>query len=72
MPESTVPGEKAWPTQPIPVKPPPFVKQGFTKDDITEISAEANEYVRKRLDTLLYGSLFQPPSLQGTVMLPGF
>lgn len=72
VPESDIPGEQAWPTQPIPTKPPPFVKQGFTGENITDISEEARTHVKNSLDTLQYGSLFQPGSEQGTVMLPGF
>ena len=34
MPQSDVPGERAWPTQPFPTKPAPFAKQSFTVDDV--------------------------------------
>ena len=29
VPASEVPGEQAWPTQPLPVKPPPFARQSM-------------------------------------------
>src|SRR5947207_2228640 len=32
--QTDVPGEKSWPTQPFPTKPPPFVRQSFTVDDV--------------------------------------
>ena len=35
VPASDVPGEVAWPTQPIPVKPPPFSRQTMTEAGIT-------------------------------------
>ena len=34
VPKSDVPGEHAWPTQPIPTLPPPFARQKFTADDM--------------------------------------
>jgi quinoprotein glucose dehydrogenase len=36
MPASSVPGEKAWPTQPIPLKPAPFTRQSFSESDMNE------------------------------------
>lgn len=69
---SDVPGESAWPSQPIPLKPPPFSRQGFTRDDITNISPEAHRVVLRRFKTLRSGPIFTPPSLRGTVISPGF
>jgi quinoprotein glucose dehydrogenase len=34
VPPSDVPGEKAWPTQPIPVKPPPIARTSYKSDEI--------------------------------------
>lgn len=72
VPASDVPGEEAWPTQPVPTKPPPFVRTEFTEKDITNISAEAHAAVKKRFETLRSGPGWNPPSLQGTVCVPGF
>ena len=44
MPASDVPGEQASPTQPIPVKPPPFSAQFLDESNITDIG-EANRAV---------------------------
>lgn len=71
-PPSDVPGEEAWPTQPIPVKPPPFSRQRFDEQDITDISAESHAAVLKKFRELRSGPAYNPPSLQGTVCLPGF
>ncbi len=72
MPASNVPGEASWPTQPIPVKPPPFVKIEFTEDDITDISQEAHATVKEQWKKLVAGPSFTPPSLEGSVCIPGF
>ena len=38
--DSDVPGEKVWPTQPFPTKPPPFARQGVTLDDANDLTPE--------------------------------
>ena len=72
VPPSTIPGEEAWPTQPFPVKPPPFSKQSFNEEDATDVSREAHEFVLKKLKQLRSGPAFNPPSLEGSVVIPGF
>lgn len=62
VPLSGVPGERAWPTQPIPLQPRPFARQEVHESDVTDA---------KRFRTLRTG-LFMPPTRQGTVVLPGF
>ena len=72
VPESDVPGEHAYPTQPFPTKPPPFARQGFTSDDkVTDISEESRQYILSRLKDLRRGGLYTPPSKGGTVYNPG-
>ena len=72
VPKSTVEGEEAWPTQPIPVKPPPFCRTSMTKDDVTDIAPENRKHVLDQLEKLEYGPAYNPPSEKGTVVLPGF
>jgi quinoprotein glucose dehydrogenase len=70
-PPSDVPGEQTAAKQVYPVKPPPFARQGFTENDITDISTASREYVREKIKGLRYGSIFTPISAQGTVQMPG-
>ena len=70
--KSDLKGEKAWPTQPFPLKPPPFARQHFSEDEITDISPEAHEYVKTIWTTTKTGEQFIPPSTQGTMYFPGF
>lgn len=72
MPASDVAGEELWPTQPFPVKPPPLCRQGFMPDQITDISPEAHTFVKEIYDRSRVGALYTPPSLQGTIIHPGF
>lgn len=71
VPASDVPGEEAWPTQPIPVKPPPIVRQGFTEDDLNELTPEFAEKARAVFEEFGPAQLFQPIGVKGHVMLPG-
>lgn len=71
VPQSLVPGEATSPTQPFPVKPPPFSRHGFIEDEITDISPEAHAYVKKIFDQSKTGKIYMPPSKEGTFLLPG-
>lgn len=71
-PESDVPGEQTSPTQPVPVKPPPFCRTAFTDDLITDVSQRQRDFVKEQLKNLRYGQQFMPPSFEGTVVTPGF
>jgi quinoprotein glucose dehydrogenase len=44
VPESHVPGEKAAPAQPFPIKPSPWARLGMTKADITTVTPESNTF----------------------------
>lgn len=72
VPVSQIPGEASWPTQPFPVKPPPYAQQRLTVAEATEHDAAAGVAVRKRLGSMRTGGIFLPPSLEPTVMLPQF
>ncbi len=71
VPASDVPGESAWPTQPFPTKPPPFSKQGFFEEDLSDIDPETHAYVLKNFKKYRSGEIYTPPSLQGTILMPG-
>jgi quinoprotein glucose dehydrogenase len=71
VPASKVPGEQSWPTQPIPTKPIALCRQSFDESMITDISPEAHEFALARARQLDWGSIYQPTSLKGIVMMPG-
>jgi quinoprotein glucose dehydrogenase len=72
VPASLLEDEAASLTQPIPVKPPPFARQGFTEADITDRTPEARESVLKQFRELQGGPVFTPPGEKGLVQMPGF
>ncbi len=65
-------GEETWPTQPFPVKPPPFSGQSLTMENVTDISKESHDYIAGILANVRTGEQFIPPSRPGTVIYPGF
>jgi quinoprotein glucose dehydrogenase len=69
-PASDVPGERAWPTQPVPTAPPPLVPQRITEDDLYAPNPEHLAACRERLRELRNDGLFTPPSLHGSVIYP--
>jgi quinoprotein glucose dehydrogenase len=71
VPASDVPGERAAATQPVPTKPAPFARQGFTEDDLVDFTPEIKSRAREVLAQFRSGSLYAPPSLQGTIAMPG-
>lgn len=73
VPRSDMPGEEAWPTQPFPVKPPPFARQKFTVDDLSPLIADPAERAKWRddLQSARNEGLFTPPGLRNTVQMPG-
>jgi quinoprotein glucose dehydrogenase len=70
-PASDVPGEHAWPTQPVPAKPPAFTEQGVTLDDAFDLTPGLKAAARERMSALRLGPVFTPPSYRGTLQRPG-
>ncbi len=63
---------KVWPTQPFPTKPPPLTRQRYQDEDISNVSPRAEMHGKEMLAKLgSYGS-FPPPSLEQTIIFPGY
>ena len=71
VPRSGVPGEETAPTQLVPLKPQPLVRQNLTEADLTTITPEAHAQALKDFRRYRSGPIFTPPSLQGTITTPG-
>jgi quinoprotein glucose dehydrogenase len=71
VPKSDVPGEVASPTQPFPVAPPALVPQHFSADDAWGITPADREACRTLMQGLRNEGVFTPPSVQGTLTVPG-
>ena len=72
VPKSDVPGEQAWPTQPFPTKPAPFARQALSENDISPyIPQDEQTMWREKIRSVRNEGLFTPPSLRGTLSIPG-
>lgn len=71
VPQSDVPGEKASQTQPFPTKPAPFAEQGFSAADLIDFTPAIKAQALAQTSEYRFGPLFTPPSLNGTVVMPG-
>ena len=79
VPVGDVPGEWYSPTQPFPTKPPPFDRQGFSEDDLIDLTPEIKAAALEAASQYRMGPIYTPPSLrdapdgtQGTLSLPSF
>jgi glucose dehydrogenase len=72
VPTSDMPGETTWPTQPFPLKPPPFARQKFTVDDLSPyLNAADRARFKDEMLTARNEGLFTPPSKHGSIEMPG-
>ncbi len=72
VPPSDLTGERSWPTQPFPTRPAPFARQAMTEADVTDLSPAAHAAGLARFHALRNDGLFTPPSVKGSIVLPGF
>jgi len=73
VPKSEVPGEQAWATQPFPTKPPAFVRQTFSVDDVNSWLATPEQYeaMKERVRNARNEGMFTPPGFTDTISMPG-
>ena len=77
VPASTVPGERAHPTQPFPTKPAPFDRQGVSEEDLIDFTPEIAAEAREIASNFLLGPIYTPPIVRGergkiaTFVVPG-
>ncbi len=70
VPASDVAGEKAAATQPFPLAPPPLAPQRLDPDRIQGAEEDRN-WCRQEIAKLRSEGVFTPPSLRGTLVVPG-
>lgn len=66
VPPSTIPGERAHPTQPIPTRPAPFEQIGATEEDLIDFTPELREAALEIASNFVLGDIFTPPIVMGT------
>jgi glucose dehydrogenase len=61
VPQTTVPGEKTAPTQPIPSKPPAYSRTGVTEDDLIDFTPDLKRQGLEVAKHYQLGPMFLPP-----------
>jgi quinoprotein glucose dehydrogenase len=71
VPTDGVDDDTLSPTQPFPTAPPPLSATGITPEDAWGFTFYDRGKCKEMLESYRTGVMFTPPSLQGTVMMPG-
>ena len=71
VPKTDVPGEEASLTQPFPAAPPPLAAQKFSMDEVWGPTPEDRQACEAVMGKLRNEGIYTPPSLQGTLAVPG-
>jgi glucose dehydrogenase len=72
VPASSIPGEHSFPTQPFPVRPPPFARQSMTLEELTNVTPESRaECLAMIKDAVVNTHIFDPIGEKPQVMFPG-
>ncbi|MEZ4699959.1 MAG: PQQ-binding-like beta-propeller repeat protein [Rhodothermales bacterium] len=72
MPASDMPGEQAWPTQPIPTKPAPFIPQTLSVEDFNPHMLDSDrDSLEALVRSMVYKGMFTPPDTHPTLQAPG-
>lgn len=70
VPQSTVPGERTWPTQPFPTQPAPLHPLRIAAGDAWGLTPWDRASCREKIRSLRHEGIFTPPGLQGTLEYP--
>jgi quinoprotein glucose dehydrogenase len=71
VPPSDVPGEQASATQPFPKLPRPLVPHQLKAEDAWGLTDKDRDYCRDKIASLRNEGIYTPPSLKGTLAIPG-
>jgi quinoprotein glucose dehydrogenase len=71
VPQSNVPGETSSPTQPFPAAPASLARTTLAANEAWGATDEDRAWCRGAIGALRSDGLFTPPSLQGSLVIPG-
>lgn len=71
VPQSDVPGEQSSATQPFPKLPRPLVPHQLKPEDAWGLNDKDRAYCRDKIASLRNEGIYTPPSLKGTLVIPG-
>jgi quinoprotein glucose dehydrogenase len=71
VPQSTLEGEKTWPTQPHLKLPEPFMRQVFDESQVNNLTPSYKADILEKIKDKRYGNMWLPPGEKGLVLFPG-
>ncbi|MBK7930454.1 MAG: pyrroloquinoline quinone-dependent dehydrogenase [Bryobacterales bacterium] len=69
-PKSETPGEYTYPTQPYPVKPPPFTRQSMKPEELTDVTPESRAFCEEIIKDAVFAPLYTPIGMKKTILFP--
>ncbi|MEX2294760.1 MAG: pyrroloquinoline quinone-dependent dehydrogenase, partial [Gemmatimonadota bacterium] len=72
VPQSILPGERTSPTQPFPTRPPVFLTNGATEDDVIDFTPELRAEGLAIFREHHAGPLYTPPAAGTNIVRPGW
>ncbi|MCB0688057.1 MAG: PQQ-binding-like beta-propeller repeat protein [Saprospiraceae bacterium] len=72
VPQTTLPGEETWATQPFPIESLRYAGQTFDHENVTNVSQASATNIKDQLQEMVTGSIFTPPGLKPSVVFPQF
>ncbi len=70
VPQSDVPGERTWPTQPFSTALEPLLSMHFVVDKMPAGHTDDERFCERLMREVRYDGPFTPPSMKGTVVYP--
>lgn len=70
IPNTDAPGDKAWPTQPFPLKPEPISRVSMTREEVSKISPETEKTCKEQYDHLVQMGPYTPYGMTPSLVFP--
>lgn len=70
VPASDVPGEKSWPTQPFPLKPPALARNSVSPSELSKLTPESKKFCEDLLGKFPNKGPYTPFLLNGSSIFP--
>ena len=70
VPPTDAPGDKAWPTQPFPVKPGPIARVSMTREEVSKISPETEKNCKAQYDKAVQMGPHTPYMMTPSLVFP--
>jgi quinoprotein glucose dehydrogenase len=70
IPDTDAPGDKAWPTQPFPLKPEPISRISMTREEVSKISPETEKTCKQQYDQLVQMGPYTPYGMTPSLVFP--